>query len=56
MAMRSQVYAWDLYNGTSVTGQPLTTSMQSNTLSPIKTITLYAAGSPPPSNYTVGQE
>ena len=21
MAMRSQVYAWDLYNGTSVTGQ-----------------------------------
>ena len=56
MAMRSQVYAWDLYNGTSVTGQPLTTSMQSNTLSPIKTITSYGAGSPPAGNYTVGQE
>jgi hypothetical protein len=56
MAMRSQVYAWDLYKGTTVTGQPLTTSMQSNTLSPIKTITSYGAGSPPAGNYTVGQE
>jgi hypothetical protein len=56
MAMRSQVYAWDLYKGTAVTGQPLTTSIQSNTLSPIKAIASYAAGSSPVGNYLVDEE
>ena len=56
MAMRSQVYAWDLYKGTAVTGQPLITSMQSNTSSPIKAITSYAAGSSPVGNYIVDEE
>ena len=44
MAMRSQVYAWDLYKGTAVTGQPLTVQLESNTLSPIKTLDVDVGG------------
>ena len=55
MAMRSQVYAWDLYKGTAVTGQPLTVQLESNTLSPIKTLDVDVGGGAIAGNYIVGE-